>query len=309
MHTIKNANKQAIFLALIATFLWSTVASAFKIGLQYFTPTLFLCQVIIVAWIALTIINIVTKVSLKGITRKQILMASIGGFLNPFLYYLILFIAYDRLPAQIAQSLNYTWPIVLVILSAIVYSQPIKKRSLVGMFISFLGVVLISFGSIHSNMGADIIGIALAMGSSIIWAAYWIINKQSTLCPQVQIWINFSAGLLFILPYTIFTETLIFPKPIELIPVIYAGLFEMAITFIIWLKALQTASAATKISHYIYLSPFLSLVFIWIILKEPILISTIWGLILIVSGIIWVEYMNRQRTNTNGIEKNRFTPN
>ena len=35
-----------------------------------------------------------------------------SGFLNPFLYYIILFKAYSLLPAQEALSLNYTWPLV-----------------------------------------------------------------------------------------------------------------------------------------------------------------------------------------------------
>jgi len=290
---LKTNDKHAIILALVATFLWSTVASAFKIGLKYLTPTMFLCYVIITAWFALTLINIFSSKTVPHINRRQLLTALTGGFLNPFLYYLILFVAYNRLPAQIAQSLNYTWPIVLVILSTIFLAQPLKPLSIAGMLISLTGVVAISYGSLHSDMHTDVWGIALAIGSSLIWATYWILNKKSTLDPKIQIWINFSMGLILILPFAIATEDFTLPPIEAIIPIIYSGLFEMAITFVVWLKALQKASSSSKISHYIYFSPFLSLIFINLILRESILISTIWGLSLIIAGIIWVEYGNK----------------
>ena len=70
---------------------------------------------------------------------KQYLRSAALGFLNPFLYYLVLFEAYDRLPAQEAQPLNYMWPIVVVILSAPLLKQPIGRVSLAGIAVSFFG--------------------------------------------------------------------------------------------------------------------------------------------------------------------------
>ena len=75
---------------------------------------------------------------------KQYLRSAALGFLNPFLYYLVLFEAYDRLPAQEAQPLNYTWPIVVVILSVPLLKQPIGRISLAAIAVSFFGVLVIS---------------------------------------------------------------------------------------------------------------------------------------------------------------------
>jgi drug/metabolite transporter (DMT)-like permease len=47
---------------------------------------------------------------LAGMSRRQWLLSAGLGFMNPFLYYVLLFRAYDLLPAQQAQPLNYTWP-------------------------------------------------------------------------------------------------------------------------------------------------------------------------------------------------------
>jgi drug/metabolite transporter (DMT)-like permease len=288
-------NRKAIALALIATFFWSTVASAFEFGLQSLSPVQFLAWVISVAWATLTVIGFVKGTFKLKYTKKAVSLAIIGGILNPFLYYLVLFNAYDQLPAQIAQSLNYTWPIVLVIFSAIFLKQRFKPLVFIGMLVSLAGVVVISYGSMHSSLSVTITGIILATGSSLIWASYWIINKIVNIDPIQQIWLNFTTALFLIIPYTIFTEGIQMPNLIGWFAVGYAALFEMALTFVIWLSAMKIASSTDKISHYIYISPFLSLIFINALLDEPILKTTILGLGLIIAGILWTEYINKPR--------------
>jgi drug/metabolite transporter (DMT)-like permease len=66
---------------------------------------------------------------------------------------------------------------------------------------------------------------------------------------------------------------------------VYIGIFEMGITFLFWLKALQMASTTAKVSNLVYLAPFLSLVFIHFILHEPVYYTTLLGLVFIISGI------------------------
>jgi drug/metabolite transporter (DMT)-like permease len=55
---------------------------------------------------------------------------------------------------------------------------------------------------------------------------------------------------------------------------IYIGLFEMGITFYFWLRALKMAETTDKISNLVYLAPFLSLVFVHFILREPVYYTT-----------------------------------
>ncbi|GBD91501.1 EamA-like transporter family protein [bacterium BMS3Abin04] len=61
----------------------------------------------------------------------------------------------------------------------------------------------------------------------------------------------------------------------------------MGITFFLWMKGLQLSSDRAKTSTLAYLSPFISLIFIAIILKENILPSSILGLVFIIGGILY----------------------
>ena len=64
------------------------------------------------------------------------------------------------------------------------------------------------------------------------------------------------------------------------------GLFELGITFLLWLKALKLSKTTAHVTSLIYLVPFLSLVLISFAVGEKILPSTIIGLLFIVGGII-----------------------
>jgi drug/metabolite transporter (DMT)-like permease len=64
------------------------------------------------------------------------------------------------------------------------------------------------------------------------------------------------------------------------------GLFELGITYIFWLKALQLSETTGKISNIVYLTPFVSLIFIHFVLRETIHYTSVVGLCLIVGGIM-----------------------
>ena len=70
----------------------------------------------------------------------------------------------------------------------------------------------------------------------------------------------------------------------------YAGLVEMGLGFLFWLLAMKAAANTSRIANLIFLSPFLSLIFIAFILGEPILASTLIGLILIVVGLVIQQF-------------------
>ena len=121
--------KQAYIYAILAVLIWSTVASAFKISLRYLDFLQLLFYASIVSIIILLIILLIQNkaVLLKKYSKKDYLHSALLGFLNPFMYYVVLFKAYSLLPAQEAQPLNYTWPIMLVLLAFPLLKQKIKK--------------------------------------------------------------------------------------------------------------------------------------------------------------------------------------
>jgi drug/metabolite transporter (DMT)-like permease len=288
----------AYLYAVTAVFFWSTVASAFKVSLRYldFLQLLFFSTIasIVILFVILVVQN---KLSLlKQNSPKDYLRSVMLGFLNPFLYYVVLLKAYSLLPAQEAQPLNYTWSIVLVLLSIPLLGQRIKLKSILAILISYLGVLIISTrGDLTGLTFSNPTGVVLALGSSVIWALFWIYNIRDKRDETARLFLNSCFGFVFISIVMLASSRMVIPDVEGLLGATYVGFFEMGITFVFWLKALRLSRTTAQVSNLIYLSPFLSLVLIYLIVGETILLSTIIGLVFIVAGIIIQQRLGRIR--------------
>ncbi|MFZ4740862.1 MAG: DMT family transporter [Bacteroidales bacterium] len=281
--------KKAYLFAILAVICWSTVATAFKIALRNcdFLQLLFFSS--LVSSIVLFLILVFQKkISLvRNISRSSFIHSVLLGFLNPFLYYTILFKAYSILPAQEAMTLNYTWPVMLVLLAIPLLKQSLTLKSMLAVLISFTGIFIISTKGNPVNFNfSNALGDGLAIGSSVIWALFWIYNVKDKKDDVVKLFLNFLSGSLFsgilMLLFSDFSKFSITGLP----AIVYIGIFEMSVTFVFWLSALKYSSSADKVSQLIFLSPFLSLLFIHFIIGENIEVSTLIGLFFITLGII-----------------------
>lgn len=295
-------NASAIVYACIAILSWSTVATAFKIALMHLTYFEMLLIACCTAFFFFAIVLTVQKkwhlvVSLSA--NRWMYFAAIG-FLNPVAYYLMLFKAYDLLPAQVAQPINYLWPIFLLVLLSIFAHQPIPKRKYVGMFISLAGVALISLGSNYAgNERLSVYGLLLAVVSALCWAIYWMINssqKEKT-DSAVALFVSFLFGTVYMFVITGWagTETLTIEG---ILAGMYIGGFEIGIPFLCFGIAIRQTSNPALINQLCYLAPFLSLFFISIVLGERIVFTTYIGLCLIVSGIIFNQFKRAAKRDT-----------
>lgn len=284
--------KKAYFCALLAVVFWSTSASAFKICLSpehLNVPVLsLLFGASLVSSVAMFLNLLLSrKVGLlKSLSKDDLVRSAFLGFLSPFLYYTVLFKAYSILPAQEAQPLNFVWPLMLVLLSVPILKQKIHARDIAAILVSFLGVLIISTqGHLLSFKLTDPLGVALAVGSSIPWALYWIYNVKDKQDEVVRLFLNFTFASVYVFVLMLSVGELRVPSLYGALGVTYVGLFEMGITFLIWLKALKLARSTASVTSLVYMVPFLSLIVIYFVLGEQILPSTIAGAAFIVGGI------------------------
>lgn len=293
-----NSTDKSYLFACLAVLCWSTVATAFKISLR----NLDFIQLIYVASIVTVVILFVFLLingKINNIFRqtvRQYIYSVFLGALNPMLYYLVLFKAYSLLPAQVAQPLNMVWPIVLALLSVPLLGQKIGFLSIAALFVSFAGVIIISSqGDLTGYKNTNIAGVMLALGSSVIWSLYWILNVRDKRDEIVKLFLNFFFGLIFLSLCMIFFSDFRINTGTGFYAAIYVGIFEAGIVYVFWMKALQLSKNNARIGNIIFLSPFISLIFIRFILKETLFITTFIGLIFIVTGIFLQQFDKKSR--------------
>jgi drug/metabolite transporter (DMT)-like permease len=280
---------RAYLCASAAVLFWATSASAFKISLRYIDVFSLLFYASVTSTVAFFVYILISKRLglLKSLSGKDYMYSALLGFLNPFLYYAVLFKAYSILPAQEAQPLNFIWPIMLVLLSIPLLKQRIRPKDILATFISFAGVFVISTrGDIFGFRFSSITGVSLATGSSVVWALFWIYNVRDKRDEVVRLFLNFVFGSILTFLLMAIPGGVHFPKPTGMLGATYVGLFEMGITFLLWLKALRLSRTTAHVTNLIYMVPFLSLICISFTVGETILPSTLVGLIFIVGGII-----------------------
>ncbi|SHK32808.1 hypothetical protein SAMN05216369_1557 [Marinobacter antarcticus] len=283
--------KTAMLYGLGTVLLWSTVATAFKLALADLAPV----QMLLVACASSVLVMAVILLLQKrwylvfSLRKKQYAQSFGMGLINPCLYYFFLFGAFDRLPAQEAQPLNYTWALVLAYLSVPFLGQRLRKLDIIAGLVCYAGVVVIATrGAVTTMSFSDPLGVSLAIGSTLVWASYWIIATRDTRDPVVGLFLNFLFGLPVIALICWWTEGLALPVTGSLVAAVYVGVFEMGIAFVLWSYAMKKAENTSRVSNLIFISPFLSLVFIYFILGEQILPSTYIGLVLIMMGL-WLQ--------------------
>ncbi|EPQ9972033.1 DMT family transporter [Vibrio vulnificus] len=282
--------RRALGFGLSAVLLWSTVATAFKLTLAEFSPIQMLTVASIVSAMALLTIcalqGKLTQISTTFLSNPWYYL--LLGLINPLAYYLILFKAYDLLPASQAQAINYSWAITLTLMAAVFLGQKIRKQDWVACVFSYVGVIVIATkGDLLGLSFESPLGVALALTSTLLWAGYWILNTKNQADPIVGVLLGFLVAIPFAIALAVIEGQSWGQISMHgWLAVTYVGLFEMGVTFVLWLSALKLTNNTARISNLIFASPFISLMLLSSIIGEEIHPTTLIGLMLIIAGLV-----------------------
>lgn len=277
--------RQALTCALCAVLLWSTVATGFKLGLVHLAETQLLFLGTLISWTLFGIVAVTRNT--YTVLPEEFPTIAVLGVINPFAYYLVLFGSYARLPAQIAQPVNITWAIVFALLAVPILKQRLTRRAMAGIVVSYLGVmVVLSQNPMDADTPLNVLGIGLALSSTVFWALYWLFNTRCRSDPLAIMFQSFTVGLVLVAAacwlgpgWPELTATTLFYGA-------WVGLIEMGVTYLLWQRALKLTTNVGRLGQLVFLSPFLSLILIGTVLNEPIRATSVGGLVIIVSGIV-----------------------
>src|SRR5574344_2261313 len=201
-------NTKAMISACFAILSWSTVATAFKIALREMTHYELLLVAGATSAVIFAILMTVQRKwqMLMSMSYRRWIYYALLGLLNPVAYYLILFKSYSLLPAQIAQPINYMWPIFLTVMLALFAHRPIPGLKYIGLGISLVGVTCISMGSSgvgHARLSA--VGLILVALSAVLWASYWMVRDKDKSDSTVALFLCFLFGTVYLFAAVPFT--------------------------------------------------------------------------------------------------------
>lgn len=297
MFRLISNQSQAYWFAAIAIFFWSTVASAFKLSLSHLSPIQLVFYATLFSIVALFVIILLQR---KLHLLRQYPIAAMArlvplSLLNPCLYYIVLFEAYDLLSAQEAMAINYSWVVMMVLLAVPILKQKMRFKAFLGVVVSYVGVLIIATkGNLFALEFSNTLGVVLALSTTVIWALFWLFNTKKSNDIVVSLFLIFLFSLPFVVLAVFLGSTFELPSIDGLLGAAYIGLFEMGITFALWQSALSLSTTVARVTSLAFITPFLSLVVLYFVLGEEILLSTVIGIMLIIGGLLLQKYFTRQ---------------
>lgn len=234
--------------------------------------------------------RVLTSYSISDYTKTGVL-----GFLGTYLYYVLLYAALALTSASEGFILAYTWPMLVIIIAFPLLRERLTIKKICSILMSFFGiVVIVTHGSIFALSFTSLQGDILALGGAGVFALFSVLGKKYQYDQVVSVFIYFVTALVFITPTLFLFSSLKIPSFHVWLWLLLNGFLVNGISYIFWFKALEYGDTSV-ISNALYLTPFLSLVYIALFLGEKILISSIVGLVIIVTGIILQSVSLRQK--------------
>ncbi len=288
--------KKSYIFAAVSILFWSTVATITKLLLNGLNNFQVLWVSSFFAFLFLFCVNIFTgKIKkLKKYTAKDFLTTILIGLPGTFFYYIFYYTGTDILSASQAFIINYMWPIMSVVFACIVLKEKMTVKKGIAVAVSFLGVGIVNAKDLFSASTDKtvIIGMLACLLGAVSYGLFTALNKKYHYDKMLSMMTNYLVTFALTSIINAISGNLFLPSGIEALGFAWNGIFTMAIACTTWVMALDKGNTA-KISNLAYITPFLSLVWTWLVLyddgiKNP---NSLIGLCVIVAGI-FIQLIN-----------------
>ncbi|HOM95606.1 MAG: DMT family transporter [Candidatus Methanofastidiosa archaeon] len=283
------------FLELVALVLiWSGSWIAIKWGLTEIPPyslAFFRFFVACPVIIAITY-YLEGKNSLK-ISKEEIIPFSILGLLGVTLVQGIQVYALNFTSAINSSILiNFNVPFI-AILALIFLKEPLSKKTAFGIFISFIGAIVIVINGSISGFQKINIGDILIVFTALFWSIYSIVGKKimEEKTPLSMTSFTFLFGTIFLFPIAFFESKFSFIGNITKLSIgsiLYLSLLCSVFAYISWNRSMKSEKAS-NVAMFLYFVPVVTAIFAWLLLGEVITIFTIIGGALVILGVYFAE--------------------
>jgi drug/metabolite transporter (DMT)-like permease len=178
-------------------------------------------------------------VRMRGSSLKHLFKQPLGvwilGIWGLFGYHFLYFIAFRLAPPVEVNLLNYLWPLLIVLLSALLLGESLRWWHLVGTVLALLGTFILVAGGeslvIESNY---ILGYAAAVGAAVVWSTYSVISRKFRHVPTEMVagYCGVTA-VLATLSHLVFENT-VTPQGMEWVIVLAIGIGPAGSAFYFW---------------------------------------------------------------------------
>lgn len=226
-----------------------------------------------------------------GLRREILLLLLSGGAMG--INWILLFEAYRYTTVSTATLCYYFAPVIVTILSPVLFREALTPKQIVCFLMATLGLVLIT--GVEGR--GSLTGILFGLGAAAFYAAVILLNKYIRHTAGIQrTFLQFLAAIVILIPYVVATGgvTLSRLNTMGWVCLLVVGLFHTGITYCLYfssLKAIPGQSAAILS----YIDPLVAVLVSVMVLKEPLSAQQALGGALILGFTLWNLLPEKQK--------------
>jgi drug/metabolite transporter (DMT)-like permease len=281
--------KKALLYILACVCLWALIPVVSKTGQRGLDNHQFLFWSNIISMLTLLVAAALNRklTAYRSYSRNDIVVAAFTGFIGSYLCYILLYFGYASASGLEVLILQYSWPVMMVIISVFYLKEKQNARRLLSVVLGLAGVfIVLTKGSFHNiNLGNLKVDLLVLAGAFCI-ALFSILSKKLTTDPYSLNLFYFAVGCACSLISMLIFSKFAWPPPGTIIPVLLNGILVNGISYILWVKGLRLANAS-YLAPFGFLTPVISSVYLVLFFNEPMLLPYVLGLALVlVSGFM-----------------------
>lgn len=291
--------KKQIILALVTVFLWGTLAPVSKVLLDDIPRYEMIGLSSLFASVFLFALILVKKQGriLKEYSLKQYAYMILLGFIGIFLYLALYYYGITVMSSSVACIINYLWPMMIVLFSVPLLKEKLTAKKIISLVTSLCGVAVIALFSSDGNVKNSFAGIISCVLCAVCYGIFSVLNKKKNYNQSIVMAVVWLVSAVCALVLSLTTENIVKLNLQQWLGLAYLGIIVDGLAYLLWALALNGAKNTALISNIAYLTPFLSLIFSAIFLKEKIEIYSLLALVLIIGGIA-IQSINIKRKET-----------
>lgn len=280
--------KRIYWLAAVAIFGWSTMATVIKILLKDMPQLQTMALSGLFAFLFLLAICLGSGAyrRMREYGWRDYLRMVGLGFVGMFLYALFYFYGIGHITARDACIINYLWPVMIVLFSRLILKEPLTPRKLVAIGTSFLGVVILSLGNSGDAGDAFLPGAAACLCAAVCYGIFAVGNKKYAMDQTVTMTVVWGSTTVLTFVVSLIFEDWVSVSPAQIGGLLWMGIPVNAIAYFAWAVAINGTTNSAKVANLAYLTPFLSMVISAVVLHERITWAALVALVFIIGGIL-----------------------
>jgi len=182
----------------------------------------------------------------------------LNGLYGLFGYHACYFLALRGAPVVEANLVNYLWPVLFLLFSALLPGETLRWRHGFGVALGFAGAALLITGGRGLQIEAQHLpGYFAALGCAVIWSSFSVFSRRFGDVPTAAIggFCAATAALSWGLHFAF--ETTVAPAAREWLPLAILGLGPMGLAFFVWDHGVKRGRIGT-LAAVSYFAPLLS---------------------------------------------------